>query len=483
MNLQKQIKMKDQRIIQTRVLSQDSIIIRKSKMMLTAMVLFLLSLFYTQQLNAATGEEIFKGQCAVCHRTNAKKLIGPGLAGMNDKHSAEWLISWVKDSKSLIESGDADAKAIFDEYNQVPMTGFAQLTDDEITSIFTYIDELNAAENTPVTSGSESSSDTGSGSTTSTNDSGNSTLFWVFVIFILAGIYLYRMTRKVKELSKGVGAFPQPYAIKNYVGLFLLYLLVAAGVIYILAYGLENNLDKINGLLFAAFPYVAVAVLLLGSIYRYTQSGYKVSSLSSQFLEGKKLFWGSQPFHWGLLVLFFGHLIAFLFPSAVLAWNGEPVRLLILEISSFAFAILALTGLVLLIKRRLTTRTLLMVSNRMDLVVYTILLTQIISGMWVAFFLRWGSSWFASALTPYLRSIFSFSPDIAAISEAPLAIQIHVISAFAIITIIPFSRFMHFLVAPVDYIWRRYQVVIWNWNRRAIRQSTRHFFGRKPRNH
>ena len=151
-----------------------------------------------------------------------------------------------------------------------------------------------------------------------------------------------------------------------------------------------------NYLLFVALPYVAFAVFLIGSIYRYMNKGFTVSSISSQFLEGRKLFWGSQPFHWGLFILFFGHLIAFLFPRAVVAWNGQPVRLLILEITAFSFGLAALIGLVLLINRRLTSRRVQMVTSKMDVVVYIILLVQVISGLLVAYRNRWGSSWFAT---------------------------------------------------------------------------------------
>ena len=160
-----------------------------------------------------------------------------------------------------------------------------------------------------------------------------------------------------------------------------------------------------------------------------------------------------------------------------------PMRRLILEISSFAFGLSALLGLTLLIIRRLRNKQLLVVTNKMDMVVYTVLLTQIVSGLGVAFYVRWGSEWFASVLTPYLRSIFSFNPDISALAEMHWLIQLHVISAFLIIAIIPFTRFMHFLVAPIDYAWRKYQIVIWNWNRKAIRGSKQHTFGKKTRNH
>lgn len=227
-----------------------------------------------------------------------------------------------------------------------------------------------------------------------------------------------------------------------------------------------------NILLFAVLPYACLAIFLVGSIYRYMNRGFSVSSLSSQFLEGKKLFWGSQPFHWGLFFLFFGHLIAFLFPRAVLAWNGQPIRLLILEISSFAFGLCALLGVLLLISRRLTTKRVQMVTSKMDIVVYLILIIQIISGLMVAYYNRWGSSWFASFLTPYLRSIFVFDPQIDAIASVnSFWLKTHVISAFSIIGIIPFTRFIHFLVYPVDYLWRSYQQVIWNWDRKNIRTS------------
>ncbi|MCB9186483.1 MAG: respiratory nitrate reductase subunit gamma [Flavobacteriales bacterium] len=268
----------------------------------------------------------------------------------------------------------------------------------------------------------------------------------------------------------------------NFGGVLLGMLVAVGGICYLLKIGLEEQWGMLNTLMFAAFPYICLGIFLIGSIYRYLKRGFQVSSLSSEFLERKKLFWGSQPFHWGLLVLFFGHLIAFLFPRTVLAWNGEPVRLLILEFSSFAFGLAALSGLVLLILRRLGNKRILIVSNKMDMLVYTVLITQIVTGLGVAFFVRWGSSWFAAVLTPYLRSIFALNPDIAAVSAMPWLVQLHIISAFFIIAIIPFTRFVHFLVAPIDYLWRGYQLVIWNWNRKTIRRPGSYFPGFRTKN-
>ncbi|MCB0396485.1 MAG: respiratory nitrate reductase subunit gamma [Flavobacteriales bacterium] len=300
------------------------------------------------------------------------------------------------------------------------------------------------------------------------------------MLFIL--YYAFSAIIKARKMLREYSPAAQP-KMANHSEVFIAMLAVAGGIVYLLKTGLTNNAGMLSYILFSVFPYLSLVIFLIGSVYRYRARGYQVSSLSSEFLERKRLFWGSQPFHWGILFLFFGHLIAFLFPRSVMAWNGEPVRLLILEVTAFAFGLSALTGLVLLIRRRLSSDRVLVVTNKMDMLVYVTLLTQIISGLGIAYFSRWGSSWFAAVLTPYLRSVFAFNPDIAAVSAMPWVVQIHIFSAFFMIAIIPFTRFVHFLVAPVDYIWRGYQLVIWNWSRKSIRNSKAYYFGRKPGNH
>src|SRR3989338_10119856 len=98
-----------------------------------------------------------------------------------------------------------------------------------------------------------------------------------------------------------------------------------------------NLLDII---LFIVFPYLAVFVCIIGSVYRYRNSAFSVSSLSSQFLESSNLFCGVMFFHWALLIVLAGHLFAFLFPKGQLLWNAYPVRLIILEVTAFTCGIL-----------------------------------------------------------------------------------------------------------------------------------------------
>lgn len=233
---------------------------------------------------------------------------------------------------------------------------------------------------------------------------------------------------------------------------------------------------------FSAFPYVAMITFLVGTIYRYQQKGFKVTSLSAQFLEGKQGFWGTVPFHFGILMVFLGHLVVFLFPQSVLAWNSDPVRLIAHEGVGFTFAVALLIGLVVLILRRLFHPRLRVVTTRMDLFIEFVLLAQVILGCWIALGYRWGTSWFAADLSPYLWSILKLNPQPEAVIAMPLVIKAHIVGAFFILLIFPFTRLIHILVAPFHYLWRPYQVVIWNWDRHAIRKASTAWSKARPRN-
>ncbi|MCP4002913.1 MAG: respiratory nitrate reductase subunit gamma, partial [bacterium] len=96
--------------------------------------------------------------------------------------------------------------------------------------------------------------------------------------------------------------------------------------------------------LFIALPYLAFAVFFIGTILRYRMQSFTYSSLSSQLLENKQHFWGLVPFHYGILAVLAGHIIAFAIPRAVLLWNGRPLRLYVLEVSALICGMLALVG-------------------------------------------------------------------------------------------------------------------------------------------
>jgi len=221
-------------------------------------------------------------------------------------------------------------------------------------------------------------------------------------------------------------------------------------------------------LLFGAFPYVAIVVFFIGTIWRY-QTGFKYSSLSSQFLETKKLFLSSVPFHVGILVILTGHFIGFLFPSWFTSAGGGGI--ISFETITLAFGLSAIAGLIFLMIRRFQNERIMTVTTKMDILIEFVLLVQFGLGIWIAVELRWGSQWYAAVMVPYLRSIFTLDPNISAVSAMPIAVQLHVIGAFLFILLIPFTRLVHFLVAPFHYITRPYQIVRWYWDKKAIRDT------------
>ncbi len=229
--------------------------------------------------------------------------------------------------------------------------------------------------------------------------------------------------------------------------------------------------DYLNLFWFTILPYVALFTFFLVTIQRYRGKGFTYSSLSSQFLENKIHFWAMVPFHYGILVVLFGHLIGFLLPAQVLSWNSDPLRLYILEISGFIGGIFTLVGLINIIIRRLSDAKTKMVTSTADWVVLGVLVFQIGTGLYTAIFHSWGSSWFASSMAPYLWSIVKFSPEIAYVTPLPIMIKLHIIGAFAIIFLFPFTRLVHALVVPNPYLWRKPQVVRWHWDRKKIRTT------------
>jgi mono/diheme cytochrome c family protein len=107
--------------------------------------IILLSVITTYQVAAQddaaiqAGKKLFNANCAACHKLN-KRAVGPALKGVSAKYDKEWLYSWIKNSTAMVKSGDAQAVAIYEEYNGSVMTSFPQLSNEDIDNIITYTD-------------------------------------------------------------------------------------------------------------------------------------------------------------------------------------------------------------------------------------------------------------------------------------------------------------------------------------------------------
>lgn len=215
-----------------------------------------------------------------------------------------------------------------------------------------------------------------------------------------------------------------------------------------------------NTLLFGVFPYVAVTLAVVVTLYRMRYRKFTVSALSSQLLEHRKLYFGSIPFHWGTVLVLLGHVLAVFFPKGILLWNAVPLRLYLLEGTGLALGLWALIGLVLLLERRFTEPRIAAVTTGMDILVLLLLLVSLITGVWIAIFHRFGSFWFPGMMTPYLQSLITLSPRVELLADLPFMVQLHVFNFFLLLAVMPFSRLIHIITLPLGYLGRPWQIVV-----------------------
>lgn len=146
---------------------------------------------------AIAGEKLYKNNCKACHSIGANKVVGPGLQGINEKRSKEWLVKWIQNSAELIASGDADANAIFEEYNKMPMPAQA-VSEDEITAILAYIANP-PGEKAATTETTETA-------VTDAPKKDNSTVMLVLliVVIVFAAILLFLLNKSRVSIAKAV---------------------------------------------------------------------------------------------------------------------------------------------------------------------------------------------------------------------------------------------------------------------------------------
>lgn len=220
---------------------------------------------------------------------------------------------------------------------------------------------------------------------------------------------------------------------------------------------------------FVTFPYLALAIFVVVSLYRMVHRPFSISSQSSQLLERRKLFWGSFPFHYGIVIVLLLHLLMWVLPGVVRGWNASPLRMYILEITALILALWSLWGLAVLIYRRASTRRVQVVTTVMDVVVLVLLLVSVITGIINATVYRFGSTWFTAIFSPYLTSVLTLQPAVNLVAPLPWNIKLHVINFFLLLAVFPFSRLIHIAMYPLRYLGRPWQIVIWN-RRPALRK-------------
>jgi nitrate reductase gamma subunit len=225
----------------------------------------------------------------------------------------------------------------------------------------------------------------------------------------------------------------------------------------------------LNSFLLIGVPYAAVAVAVGGGIVRYRSDKFSWTTQSSQFLENRTLFWGSNAWHYGILLILGAHLAALVAPGAWSALLGPTSRLYVLEVTGIGLGFLAGFGLLVLIGRRALTRRILRVTSKADGLLLAALLFQVVTGLYVAIAYRWGGDWYPHTAVPWLRSLIELKPRIDTMAGMPWPVKAHAVGGFALLVLFPYTRLVHVVSYPLRYLWRPYQVVIWNRRNGTIR--------------
>lgn len=221
--------------------------------------------------------------------------------------------------------------------------------------------------------------------------------------------------------------------------------------------------NYINHLLFGVYPYIALAIMIIGSVLRYDREPYSWRSGSSQLLRRKQLMWGSVLFHVGVIFLFFGHAVGLLTPHFIYEHfiSAESKQLLAIIAGSIAGTV-CFIGISMLAHRRLFDARIRATSTFSDTAILLILWVQLVLGLLtVPFSFQHSDGSVMLRLSEWAQRILTFRTEGTADLIAGLAFpyQAHILLGLTIFLLFPFSRLVHMLSVPVRYLWRPgYQV-------------------------
>jgi len=221
-------------------------------------------------------------------------------------------------------------------------------------------------------------------------------------------------------------------------------------------------MNYINTLVFGVYPYMAMAIFMIGSWIRYDQAQYTWKAGSSQMVSKKGLRLASNLFHVGIITIFFGHLVGLLTPS----WVYEPFmtattkQTMAIVIGGIA-GVMCWVGAALLLKRRLTDPYVRATGSTADLLVIAILFIQVSLGLMTIFIsLGHMDGSVMKQLSHWAQSVVTLQGNPAIYMEGIHPIfKLHIFLGMTLFVIFPFTRLVHIWSVPLEYISRRYQLV------------------------
>jgi nitrate reductase gamma subunit len=236
----------------------------------------------------------------------------------------------------------------------------------------------------------------------------------------------------------------------------------------------ETMRDLIIYIVFGWYPYFCLTVFLLGSLLRFDREQYSWRSGSSQLLRRRQLMWGSNLFHFGVLVIFLGHFFGLLTPIWVFEALGisHSFKQGMAIIIGGVAGVFAFIGMTLLVHRRLFDARIRVTSSFGDVAILLLLYAQLILGLsTITVSLQHMDGHVMVNFMTWAQGILTLQPGVSAlIADAHPLFKLHLFLGMTIFLVFPFTRLVHIWSAPVWYLGRRgYQVVRSDGRRPAVR--------------
>ncbi|MFJ8208597.1 respiratory nitrate reductase subunit gamma [Streptomyces sp. NPDC096033] len=216
-------------------------------------------------------------------------------------------------------------------------------------------------------------------------------------------------------------------------------------------------------LLWGVYPYVSVALLVAGLVWRARYDAFGWTTHSSQLQESRLLRIGSPLFHFGMAFVVAGHVVGLLVPMSwtdALGLDDHAYHLMAVSTGAVA-GVAAAAGIGVLVWRRLRTPAVRKARVRGDRLMYAVLLGALALGLTATFLNSTGQTDgynYREGVSVWFRSLFSLSPDHQLMAAAPLAFRLHVLFGFTLFALIPYSRLVHMFSAPLKYLFRPFVV-------------------------
>lgn len=218
---------------------------------------------------------------------------------------------------------------------------------------------------------------------------------------------------------------------------------------------MDSTLDTF---LWLIFPYICLTIFVLGHIGRYRYDKFGWTSRSSQMYESSILRWANPMFHFGILAVFFGHVMGLGIPKSwtdAAGISDEMYHFMAISVGAVA-GVFTIVGLVGLLYRRRFTKAVLGATTKMDKLMYLMLAIVILTGLVNTGSGVVGEYNYREGVSVWFRSIFYFDPQPKLMVDAPLSFKLHGILAISLFAVWPFTRLVHAFTAPLSYLFRPY---------------------------